>query len=211
MPQLIHLPSNTSGLFHFENNLTNSGSGTCNLVNAGEINVSYLDPKFGTYGLRVRTGVASTCYVVDNSAFFSMGSAWTIDFWIKLISQDIPNNGTAGIVLYNNSSIYAVYFKNDGLGNVRITCNGSDMSTTTDWSLWTHVAAVHYTSPWTALYINGIKETESIAGDGVAVATALRVGHAESVEIDYYLDELRISQGIRWAGNFTPPTVAYDN
>jgi hypothetical protein len=136
---------------------------------------------------------------------FGIGD-FTIEFWYYPSTVSVQQNlvdkiGSASNAIYMSSAGVLKYY----VGADRIT--GSTLSANT----WYHIALVRY-SGTIKLYVNGIQSGASYADtNNYALNTGSpRIGAAfnNTVSVNGYIDDLRISQFARYTSNFTPPTAA---
>jgi hypothetical protein len=131
---------------------------------------------------------------------------FTIEFWYYPLTVSVQQNlvdkiGSASNAIYMSSAGVLKYY----VGADRIT--GSTLSANT----WYHIALVRY-SGTTKLYVNGVQSGASYADtNNYALNTGSpRIGAAfnNTVSVNGYIDDFRISQFARYVSNFTPPTAA---
>jgi hypothetical protein len=131
---------------------------------------------------------------------------FTIEFWYYPLTVSVQQNlvdkiGSASNAIYMSSAGVLKYY----VGADRIT--GSTLSANT----WYHIALVRY-SGTTKLYVNGVQSGASYADtNNYALNTGSpRIGAAfnNTVSVNGYIDDLRISRFARYVSNFTPPTAA---
>jgi hypothetical protein len=131
---------------------------------------------------------------------------FTIEFWYYPLTVSVQQNlvdkiGSASNAIYMSSAGVLKYY----VGADRIT--GSTLSANT----WYHIALVRY-SGTTKLYVNGVQSGASYADtNNYALNTGSpRIGAAfnNTVSVNGYIDDFRISRFARYVSNFTPPTAA---
>ena len=136
---------------------------------------------------------------------FGLGD-FTIEFWYYPLSVSVQQNlvdkiGSASNAIYMSSAGVLKYY----VGADRIT--GATLSANT----WYHIALVRY-SGVTKLYVNGVQSGASYndTNDYVLNTGSPRIGAAfnNTVSVNGYLDDLRISRFARYVSTFTPPTAA---
>jgi len=137
-------------------------------------------------------------------------------------TTSFQNNRTLISTRYQNSHGFSVrvqtngrirFWGYDGNSNTVIDLTSTTAMTT---GTWFHVAIVKGGTAW-GLYLNGaLQATNNQTADIVDYpATKLAIGTYFSpspTEIHYgYIDELRITKGVRYLGNFTPTSVEFLN
>lgn len=220
MPNLTYIDGRgaTKGLWHFENNATDSSLYGLTL-NRGDTSYNSVLKKFGTHSLLF--GAGGIAYVSD----FPLNSLsqWTVDFWLyasdpgggSIVSlfDSRTADGSQGVLLW--------YIRNDGA--FKIYCMTSTGTYKDTLSIgytdnWIHIAIVKTSDTQLKLFYNGsLISTLTIAGTmGAPNWTSL--GFIKNyTEGAYSLnqswpschDEFRISSTARWTAAFTPPTAAY--
>jgi len=144
----------------------------------------------------------------------------TIELFCNTVS--FQNNRTLVATRYQNSHGFSMriqtngrirFWGYDGTGSTVV-----DLTTTTAMTTgnWHHVAVVKGGTAW-GLYLNGVLEVTSNQTANIVdyPGTKLAIGTyfaPAPTEIHYgYIDELRITKGVRYLGNFTPPTTEFLN
>lgn len=131
---------------------------------------------------------------------------FTIEFWYYPLSVSVQQNlvdkiGSASNAIYMSSAGVLKYY----VGADRIT--GATLSANT----WYHIALVRY-SGVTKLYVNGVQSGASYTDtNNYALNTGSpRIGAAfnNTVSVNGYLDDFRISLFARYTSVFAPPTAA---
>ena len=131
---------------------------------------------------------------------------FTIEFWYYPLSVSVQQNlvdkiGSASNAIYMSSAGVLKYY----LAGDRIT--GATLSANN----WYHIALVRY-SGVTKLYINGVQSGASYTDtNNYALNTGSpRIGAAfnNTVSVNGYIDDFRISLFARYTSTFTPPTAA---
>lgn len=185
---------------------TDSGPNAITVTAVGNAQVSTTQAKYGgasayfdgsgDYLDMSGTGIATA---------FGTGD-FTIEFWYYPLSVSVQQNlvdkiGSASNAIYMSSTGVLKYY----VAGDRIT--GATLSVNT----WYHIALVRY-SGTTKLYVNGIQSGASYTDtNNYALNTGSpRIGAAfnNTVSVNGYLDDLRISLFARYVSNFTPPTAA---
>ena len=136
---------------------------------------------------------------------FGLGD-FTIEFWFYPLSVSVQQNlvdkiGSASNAIYMSSAGVLKYYASAD----RIT--GATLSANT----WYHIALVRY-SGVTKLYVNGVQSGASYTDtNNYALNTGSpRIGAAfnNTVSVNGYIDDFRISRFARYTSTFTPPTAA---
>jgi hypothetical protein len=185
---------------------TDSGPNALTVTAVGNAQISTTQSKYGgasgyfdgsgDYLDMSGTGVATA---------FGLGD-FTIEFWYYPLLVSVQQNlvdkiGSASNAIYMSSAGVLKYY----VGADRIT--GATLSANT----WYHIALVRY-SGVTKLYVNGVQSGASYTDtNNYALNTGSpRIGAAfnNTVSVNGYLDDFRISLFARYTSTFTPPTAA---
>lgn len=199
-------------MLHFDGNMNDSSIYGRSPLSGNR--VSYVSGKFGN-AFYVNTLASYIRF--DKSWFIELfrTGIYTIDFWSRYITgegnwasfmgiDDGTVNGFVCNCQYGHVFQYGTYNNlmiSDSLSGLNIT-NGS----------WHHYAIVSDGSN-VHLYVNGNKVTSAAIKSVSFLSTDLTIGGRTSnnnVPNGNYLDEFRISNIVRWTGNFTPPTKPYE-
>lgn len=201
--------------------LTNFTPPTCQY---GQVGIDTSMVKFGT-GSGEFKGYERLS-LADSDDWNFGATPFTIDFWAAfnnltsthnnyqmLYQQEVDNDNR--VTLWLNSGTH-LYFRvlSGSTTRADYCCSWSPLT-----NEWTHIAIVR-TGTALRMYINGIHAATTsntpIAANAIPdLAAPVYIG-GDVVNKRYFLngwlDEFRISKGIaRWAGNFTPPSVAYND
>jgi hypothetical protein len=211
--------NNVTGLFHFDNNLTDS-SGNITLTNSG-VTFSSSTIKFDGYSASFNGSSYLEAPLPMN--YVTSTNDITIEGWFRLGSLSKP----ATIFVFDNlaggpnsgwfgySTLYV--YTNGTLGFGKSGIN--ETTTATGYisiNTWYHFAMVK-TSTGVKIYINGVA---AITTDSTrwAISTTIPLrfgacpGNIGAVALNGYMDDVRITNGVaRYTANFTPPTVPYPN
>ena len=167
--------------------------------------------KFSRFGTNCAqfNGTSSNLLGTAGDAAFKFSGNFEIDCWVYPISGthrgifntysgNVTGSGT-GVALYIESDgTFAGYFGTSGVHGPAVTYNA-----------WTHVA-IERNNNTCSLYVNGIS-----VGTPVANSTNFSDGYCKfgmdnnSEYFNGYMDEFRISNISRYAGNFIPSTKEY--
>jgi len=162
----------------------------------------------------------------DNYSIFSSvipsNSDCTIEFWVKTCTQSIPS--PAYTVLSNGAALEVSIFDGSNLrthqlclddANITYFCH-QDHSYPSKDSLWHHVAITYdWSSDHFEMYFDGIDGTLSTMptynySPGVNFALGDGAwGQWSFNKFRGYLDELRVSNIIRYSAGFTPPQTSF--
>jgi hypothetical protein len=208
------IDTETKLLLHLDNNVTDSA--TSKSVTNNNVTFSATN-KFGSYS-GAFNGSSSYLSLADSDDW-SLGSTWTIDFWINLsVSLSASNepclfaqttsDGTSSYLasLAQNGALY-FYSYSGGVGSAK---NFGAMS----WSTgqWYHIALV-YASGDLKFYCDGSLINTNSFNVVPNMAEPFEIGRDKRGNWKYFnglIDEFRVSKGVaRWTSGFTPPSQAY--
>ena len=218
---------NTLLLLHLDNDYGDSSNYERTPSSATGLN--YVAGKFNTYGLSV---LNQSQGIISYSTLFDLPTHdFTVDFWFNPNSFSASGSGNGrpimGNFARNNWECRWVIFVSQYQGNTKkwgfnwndgtnqfLVVSTTELTANT----WSHLAVTYEKSTRTmCLYINGVKDKEQVAtfemtGPGPSQPQTFSVGNWMS-NYNYaplgYIDEVRISDVIRYDGNFTPPTQPY--
>ena len=152
----------------------------------------------------------------NNSYVLNLEKSFTLDFWWY---GESSSSSSAGLgkdrqALYiNKSSAYDNYIQLDVLDYNRNTKRMQTSASVITVDAWNHIAITYDASGSTGvakLYVNGTKVGSDLTG---IVKTSSSTDFFDAIKVsgsmNGNIDEIRISKGIIWDGNFTPPTEAY--
>lgn len=226
----------TIALYHFDNDIVDSSSYTSpesnTLTNSSTTSTSAAaNVKFGGYARAFASTNSSSqyLYVADNNSQDMVSQTMTIDLWVNFSAKPQNNNyvtlvsKTGGaspnfgwmLRMKTLGSNYKLVFSGsvDGASTpVEIISSAININTGTNY----HVA-VTWNKGIVKFFLNGValntSGTIGMAGSSklYSPAVPLRVGVDSSLSggFEGSIDELRISQVLRWTSGFTPPTTAY--
>lgn len=187
--------------------------------------------KFGTSALLFDgTGDAFRYGAVDKWKFLHNGESWTVDLWYK--SASFAAAQTLFATANNDSTHVGVFAHINAARTVTVTMyrgaagtnviNFTTTGTVPNDTNWHHIAVTFDYSPANSnckVYVDGTQ----LAGAGDKSASAPSAGNSSAVlnigcQIDGStnpfngsMDEVRVSNNVRWTANFTAPTQAYGN
>ena len=194
-------PPETQLLMNFNADLSDSSANDLTATANGDAAVSGDEAKFGAGSLLLDG--AGDCVEVESSSAFAF-SAFTLEAWIYANSW--PQY--CWLVDFRDGGAFTMGFASGKfypyVGNVdSAQSSGSAMPT----EEWVHVAFV-YDGTSVKCYTNGtLAYTLNDAGASQS-ANGPKIGSNSSGSGEYfngYIDDLRISSGVVYGGNFTPP------
>lgn len=175
--------------------------------------------KFGT-GSVYNGGSGYACQTVPNASWMSGSVDLTIEAWVR------PENYSSSRIIAQkwgaSDETWAFYLDTNGWLKFRYkgTSFNSDLYAggpqVIPLNTFTHVAVTISSAGTVAFFVNGAKFGYGGAGGGTAMRTdssgplrLLGSTNGGDYGIAGYVDELRLSTGIRWSASFTPPTIPY--
>lgn len=187
----------------------------------------------GNFAESVNLASASSQYLAaaDNDALDVLNERMTIEFWVKFDSYPSTNNQYAMLVTKSGAAGnigWEVGMKRAS-GGYRLTLRAALDGTTvierrassecfSDTTTWHHVA-VTFNKGAVRFFCDGVaKGSATIGTAGTSVifnsSAQLRIGRGQTVSATYQqfngsIDELRLSQTLRWNTNYTVPTSAF--
>ncbi len=216
--KLINGPA--SLLLHLDGSLTDSAPDAVAVT--GGSGMSYVTGKFGQ-AVQFSGDYEQGIFIPSGAAVIGAGS-WTLEMWIKPSGTSrrallaFENDCRLGIDLTDVVRLWA----GSGSGwNVLQSDGGGDSSGIGTVALtvgsWNHIAyqydanSSRYTS-----FVNGVKDIDKVRAGGAFLQTseALRFGRwgGDSVApCDDAIDEIRISQFVRYTENFTPAAAPFSS
>lgn len=195
---------------HMMNNLAGAAAGrTAQTFTSVSSGVSSTQKKFGTYSANsFEAGYFTTTGHTDSS--------FTLECWARFATQSTSyrclfgnretGGGNAfGLGLYSNN----IMTLQNNSGSNQDFVLGISLATNT----WYHIALT-VSSSTCKLYINGTQRggDKTLAGDKITVGSSgkLRIGaSALGQAMDGYMDEIRLSKGLRYTAGFTEPAAAF--
>lgn len=162
------------------------------------------------------TGPATRIYTGNAADFDFFSANWTIDFWYHRIAAGGAVVSVAG-KRYGNGSI-APWLICDDTNVMRFlgsfTGSAWDVNFTfgvVALNSWTHIA-VQRQGPWIIGFLNGAQQNAANIGTTSLWMNAdyTSIGGNDTVSMNCYLEEFRISDVARWPTSpFTPPALPY--
>lgn len=201
-----HVDENMLLLLHGET-LRDRSMYEVSLVNNGVV-VSDMQSKFGAKSLYFNGNATLQANVTASSKM-------TLDFWMYIESKEnvehptpfsFMNNNYRGV--YMHTYIGRSLFGATSASGSFIYENGDDIPEHT----WVHVAVVRNSSS-VQFYVEG-KQKHSLSGVSTANNKLILGCAGDQPDITMfhgYIDELRVSNTIRWESDFTPPSAPYDS
>lgn len=149
---------------------------------------------------------------VDGNTIDSQNTA-TIEAWVKIEAYDeglvYRTIAAAGADSFS-LRIYSAYSDDDKVE--LITYNGTYANVTSSQGLtlntWYHIAGVA-DGTQAKLYINGVESGTPATKTNAVLMGSWNVGSASSRYFNGLIDEVRISNNVRYASNFTPQTSPF--
>lgn len=186
----------------------------------GDAQLDTAQKKFGSASLLL--GGDSDYLSVPDHADWNMGSdPFTIDFWIRFKTLGTQyifaqyEDDDNGIYLWIQQDIpnYKLYFAIEESAATIVSFNKAWAGVAID--TWYHVALIRgwggNANDW-AITIDGtqIGTTETDSDTWPDLAGIFYIGWTNSLCLDGWIDEFRVSKGVaRWTANFTPPSAPY--
>jgi hypothetical protein len=181
--------------------------------------------KFGATSI-LFDGTGDFLSISDHSDFSFGTGSFTFDFWVRVATLE-----DAVLWKQYDASSNKCFIELTSTGRVKVNLEvsgsavfGSYTNTDISTNTWYHIAIVRNSAiadptDQILMFIGGVESTDTVENALVAAenwcdsfTTDLKFG-GEAVEsrvdLDGWLDEIRISNVARWTANFTPPTVAY--
>ena len=206
---------NTILLMHFNNDMTDSSS------YAKVFSPQYTDYQSGKFGNAVNlyNSVRPRCDISN----VDWSNGFTIDFFVKFNTVSSGNYygilGTFNDSVLDDSGFAIHYTSYDNIGFV-LVIKGTGESivyfasrVTADVDSLFHHFAFTYNKSDLTVFKDGIKLGTYTVGLKSINPTSLDLGRwtfsSAGANIDAIMDELRISNIVRWTADFTPPTAPY--
>lgn len=193
-------------------------------IRTGTPTISTASSKFGGSSLLIEGSESIQSSSADG---FNLPTVpWTIEFWIN-IQSTLPAGWPGGSLLGKSTfagrpdwDIQARGGRLDYDWFADPVGNGSTLSTSQTWTIgtWVHWAFVANTVAKSGHYMfrDGVDVTDGANSTNLAelgdISDIFWIGDgpgAFGTALDFYMDELRISEVARWTSGFTPPTAPY--
>ena len=202
---------NTLLLLHGENFADSSGNGH-SITNNG-VTISTSQSKFG-----------GSSFYFDGGSYIKadISGAKTVDFWLYTntatasgkypvpFSMSLSGVRTNVQIDDSTSSLYPVY--RVIIDNV---VNGGNGSTIISRGTWHHLAYCYDGNSTHSFYLDGVlqKQFNVSVGDYVYLVLGVAMNYDGAFDAKTYftgsIDEIRVSDVVRWTEDFTPPTEPY--
>lgn len=204
-----------SNSFDLDNSFVDSSYNNHNVVPYGNIHHSTTSKYFGTTSIYFD---GSGDYLsIPNSDDWNLGNSdFTIDFWAYNANTSLGEGAqSVGIIARRDGPYWQAFtiLKDDGTMKFRASADGATWGLTLNMGTfdasWHHYAVVRNGNNFNT-YKDGIVQDSKTSSITLMNQTnSMAVGKYQ-VDLNGYIDELRISKGIpRWTGNFTPPLAPY--
>ena len=172
----------------------------------------------GKFGKCTTFNHAESRINVSFNPVLSAAKSLTIDFWLNLndISVTYDTTGICGVYgTPSNDMWFALRCVSSTLSLFCVKNNSisQELNVGRIVSGWNHIAMTIYVSSTEAIakgFLNGV--TNGISVDELVTdftAVLAELGGVSQNKPGYKIDELRISEGLRYTGDFTPPTEPY--
>jgi hypothetical protein len=213
--------ANTLAYFPFHTNKLDASGARLQLeiTASGNAKISTATSKFGSASA-LFDGAGDRLDVSNTGNPFNLGTGnFTYECFVNITAI---GNGDRHAVFYHDdgcrieirrtgANIYPHIYLNNTLADPTDPQITSSQYITT--GTWNHIALVRNSNTLT-VYVNGVSGgTSATLGATLSSQTALYIGNREdnSLSLNGYLDEMRISNIARYTANFTPPAVAFVN
>ncbi len=213
--------ANTKGLWHL-----NDASGTAKDVSGNNNNLTAAGNAAYGAAAKFATGVTSDgsgdLLAVTDAAQSGLDitGAITLEAWIK---QGATGTGTDVIMEKNGGTAatgsYQLYMVSSGALNTTLNfrvSNGTSFTTVTsaafaiNTSTWRHVAAVYNGTSTLTIYLDGVSVgTAAFSSTILNSAADFRISSTGTSSFNGMIDEVRVSNSARYAGNFAVPTTPF--
>lgn len=212
VPQPV-IDANTLGVWHFENNLDNTVSGSSYTVSSSTIVASNSQYKFGNYSLCSSSGSTGNITLIDQAL---PSGDFTVDFWLRTgnsspsltiglnTSSDL-NYGPTRQGLYINQNSTFIGFNTMSSGG---TQGSTSYGTTIETANWHHVAIVRKDNV-ANFYLDGVLQASKAASSTYYLQANFNYQAQGTNYVPQFIDELRLSNIVRWTSDFTPYTAPY--
>lgn len=209
---ILHIPAN-DGVFRDDNSdYTYPTRGTTQAITKNGVAVTSADAKVGNTSIGFPGSTYAYVGVPGNwSPVIPATGDFTIEFWFKVnnvtqrhdfIGQGYPTggNGRLGMSLRYPEQDFSFF-----LGS---TTNLSLLSGVLNANTWYHIAATRSGDLFT-LYVDGTSVDSGSVSQDISQLDPTLLGNVISQYPVGYMDEIRISNTVRYTGNFTPAVERY--
>lgn len=180
----------------------------------GNAQLDTAQKKFGTASALFDNALTSYIETAFHPDFDLGNSDFTIDFWIRFSTavnhRGILEIGAVGPGNANGISLW--YYHTDTTLRVVLGSTTSNFTWVPVVSTWYHVAVCRTKGTNNlAAFINGALVSNQVNAGAPTIATHVIVGTDPNANNPFYgwIDELRISNTVRWTNTFIPPTAEY--
>jgi hypothetical protein len=179
------------------------------------LTITTAESKFGGSSMKcVYTNIGDFVWAADRFIRAS-GVPFTIEYWFKKVSAI---NTTSSPLIHRHQvtgtviSQLSQYSTGDTVQFIHGVTSESPVGYV--GGEWNHAALTYDASNNQTLFINGTQIQTAAAGGGGSngLFYVLGFGSQDTQAVEFYLDELRVTNGVnRYPANFTPPTAAFPN
>lgn len=204
--------SNIIALLHFDNASNSFLDEKGNTWSYTDGN--YTNSTSGKFGRRLRMYASPSSKLVTlNACMYIPAEDFTIDFWLKRETGFNKSYQPSRTILNISNGGYIQICNGSTSNSIRLTCTDDDTTTTVNITSdsWVHIAIEYsFSTEVVKFYHNGVlAKTASLSFSNLNRKT-VRIGSGyNSYSPLATIDELRISSGCVYNGNFTPPTEPY--
>jgi Concanavalin A-like lectin/glucanases superfamily len=209
---------NVMALLHFDNNGTDNAIFPHNLTLNGGAVYSTTQSKFGGYALSIPT--AGTSYAQQANGMLGGGPGigsgdLTVEGWMYW-----PSQPSLFGMLGDDQTTTMTFIGNPNLAVQIAGATTTYISTISAISTnaWHHIAITRPSAAVGKLFLDGVSQTFSSGSSGGVFGSAtsgLKIGRAYSASYvmpnNSFIDEVRISNSIRYTANFTPALFPFCN
>jgi len=183
-------------------------------ANSGSFNgaatIDTADSKFGTSSGFIASGVTNPneeSLSTNNMNYHSGVTTLTAELWFKFTGS-ISDTDAGGILNIGGNSIQVFKSDNGGASELRVNAGGSSVNIGAyPVGIWTHLA-VTVSDTQTMFWVDGVlKYTKSTSFSWTQVDVFF--GRNSGTEFGGYIDELIVTDEVKYTANFTPPTQPY--
>lgn len=204
------IDENTICLLHFDDNFTDSINNIEPDIKNGDTFSIVKDGKFKG-GLKGLEGSGSKGGYLSYNLPQTNLKTYTIDLWVYIDEKQI--NGTFQFLCINttNSSQKLGLYKNGSKYYFTLwSDNGNDTKSEVKINDYNHIAVVS-NGTTTEFYINGVKSTRTVSNVTPLNKVILGQAYSSNMYPNCILDEVRVSDVVRYTDNFTPNNRPYSN
>lgn len=204
------IDENTICLLHFDDNFTDSinniepdirNGDTFSIVKGGKFKGGFK----GLEGSGSKGGYLS--YTLQQTNL----KTYTIDLWVYIDENQLNNKSQFLCINTTNSSQKLGLYKNGS--NYYFTLwsdSGNDTKSAVKLNDYNHIAVVSNGST-TEFYINGVKSTRTVSNVTPLNRVILGQAYSSNMYTNCIIDEVRVSDVVRYTDNFTPNNRPYSN